>query len=252
MNTGVQRSGATPPAARTTTTQAVGPEPGNVVRPGQEHGADRDGARDPLRRDGDGRRPARPGGEGGARDGRARGPLPAHPRPLPARLGLCGQRTRIRVARLAKETGLFPVFEAEHGEVTSVYCDPPAGAGRGVPAAPGPLRAPVRADAPRGRARPHPGDRRPQHRPLRPAGRDARGGVMERPFAITLDVGSSLANHTGAWRDRASRLRRTAARRATAAARPARTSSAGSTCAEEGDYEGGVGGDRARRTRSRR
>ena len=29
MNTGVQRSGATPPAARTATTQAVGREPGN-------------------------------------------------------------------------------------------------------------------------------------------------------------------------------------------------------------------------------
>jgi hypothetical protein len=29
MDTGVQRSGATPPAARTATTQAVGPEPGN-------------------------------------------------------------------------------------------------------------------------------------------------------------------------------------------------------------------------------
>jgi pyruvate ferredoxin oxidoreductase beta subunit len=26
----------------------------------------------------------------------------------------------IRISRLAKETGLFPVFEAEHGEVTSV------------------------------------------------------------------------------------------------------------------------------------
>ena len=26
----------------------------------------------------------------------------------------------IRIARLAKETGLFPVFEAEHGEVVSV------------------------------------------------------------------------------------------------------------------------------------
>ena len=29
MNTGVQRSSATPPAARTATTPAVGPEPGN-------------------------------------------------------------------------------------------------------------------------------------------------------------------------------------------------------------------------------
>ena len=24
---------------------------------------------------------------------------------------------------------------------------------------------------------------------------------MDKPFAITLDVGSSLANHTGSWRD---------------------------------------------------
>jgi len=30
MNTGVQRSSATPPAARTATTMPVGPEPGNV------------------------------------------------------------------------------------------------------------------------------------------------------------------------------------------------------------------------------
>ena len=32
----------------------------------------------------------------------------------------CAAADSIRVARLAKETGLFPVFEAEHGEVTSV------------------------------------------------------------------------------------------------------------------------------------
>jgi pyruvate ferredoxin oxidoreductase beta subunit len=35
MNTGVQRSGATPPAAQTMTTQAVGPEPGNVFGQGK-------------------------------------------------------------------------------------------------------------------------------------------------------------------------------------------------------------------------
>ncbi len=35
MNTGVQRSGATPPAARTATTQAVGAEPGNVFGQGK-------------------------------------------------------------------------------------------------------------------------------------------------------------------------------------------------------------------------
>ena len=67
MNTGVQRSGATPPAARTANTKAVGPEPGNAVRPGQVRAADRDGARDPVRRHGDGRRPARPRGQGRAR-----------------------------------------------------------------------------------------------------------------------------------------------------------------------------------------
>ena len=62
MNTGVQRSGATPPAARTATTKPVGDRAGQRLRPGQERPADRDGARDPLRRDGDGRRPARPRG----------------------------------------------------------------------------------------------------------------------------------------------------------------------------------------------
>jgi pyruvate ferredoxin oxidoreductase alpha subunit len=35
MNTGVQRSGATPPAARTATTKPVGPEPGNVFGQGK-------------------------------------------------------------------------------------------------------------------------------------------------------------------------------------------------------------------------
>jgi pyruvate ferredoxin oxidoreductase beta subunit len=32
----------------------------------------------------------------------------------------CGSADTIRVARLAKESGLFPVIEAEHGSVTSV------------------------------------------------------------------------------------------------------------------------------------
>ena len=31
--------------------------------------------------------------------------------------------------------------------------------------------------------------------------------MMDKPFAITLDVGSSLANKTGSWRDRAPRVR---------------------------------------------
>jgi pyruvate ferredoxin oxidoreductase beta subunit len=39
--------------------------------------------------------------------------------PCPLGWGSASQDT-IRIARLAKETGLFPVFEAEHGEVVSV------------------------------------------------------------------------------------------------------------------------------------
>src|SRR4029078_9864321 len=40
---------------------------------------------------------------------------------LPCPLGWGAEsKDTIRIARLAKETGLFPVFEAEHGEVVSV------------------------------------------------------------------------------------------------------------------------------------
>ena len=56
----------------------------------------------------------------------ARRALPARPRDLPARLELRRPADTIQVARLAKETGLFPVFEAEHGEVTAVSQDPRA------------------------------------------------------------------------------------------------------------------------------
>ena len=58
------------------------------LRPGQERAADRDGARDPLRRHRDGRRAARPRVQGRARDGVPRRALPARLRALPARLGL--------------------------------------------------------------------------------------------------------------------------------------------------------------------
>ena len=57
------------------------------------------------------------------------------------------------------------------------------------------------ADLPSGQ----PGDRRPHRAGVEPdaaARRDRTAGaaVMEKPFAITLDVGSSLANKTGSWR----------------------------------------------------
>ena len=36
--------------------------------------------------------------------------------------------------------------------------------------------------------------------PTTPTARSTRAAVMDKPFAITLDVGSSLANKTGTWR----------------------------------------------------
>jgi len=119
MNTGVQRSAATPPAARTATTQAVGEEPGA------------------------------PWGQGKS------APLIALAHEIPyvatatiadlrdleakveRAMSLRGARyvhilvtcplgwgsasaDSIKIARLATETGVFPVFEGEHGDVTSV------------------------------------------------------------------------------------------------------------------------------------
>jgi pyruvate ferredoxin oxidoreductase beta subunit len=119
MNTGVQRSGATPPAARTATTQPVGPQPGNVFGQGKfvpliamaheipyvatatvadlrdlEHKIERAMT--------------------------FRGARYVHVL-VTCPLGWgCASGDSILVARLAKESGLFPVFEAEHGEVVSV------------------------------------------------------------------------------------------------------------------------------------
>ncbi|NUS57657.1 MAG: pyruvate ferredoxin oxidoreductase, partial [Streptomycetaceae bacterium] len=119
MNTGVQRSGATPPAARTMTTQAVGPEPGNAFGQGKSvpliamaHEipyvatatvADLRDLEFKARRAMEFR---------GARYIHVLVPCP---------LGwACSARDTVRVARLATESGLFPVFEAESGEVTGV------------------------------------------------------------------------------------------------------------------------------------
>jgi pyruvate ferredoxin oxidoreductase beta subunit len=119
MNTGVQRSSATPPAARTATTPAVGDMPGNVFGQGKNmpaiaiaHGipyvatATVSELRDleaKVRRAMEFR---------GARYIHIFVPCP---------LGWGHESSdTIRIARLAKETGLFPVFEAEHGEVVNV------------------------------------------------------------------------------------------------------------------------------------
>ncbi len=114
MNTGVQRSSATPPAARTATTSA-----GNVFGQGKNvpaiamaHGipyvatatiAELHDLEDKVRR-----------------AMQFRGARYIHIFvSCPLGWGHASDQS-VRMARLAKETGIFPVFEAEHGEVTHV------------------------------------------------------------------------------------------------------------------------------------
>jgi pyruvate ferredoxin oxidoreductase beta subunit len=119
MNTGVQRSGATPPAARTSTTPAVGLAPGNTFGQGKfvpkiamAHDipyvatATVADLRDL---------------EGKVRTAmKHRGARYLHIL-VTCPLGW-GTKTAdsIKMARLATQSGLFPVFEAEYGEVTGV------------------------------------------------------------------------------------------------------------------------------------
>jgi pyruvate ferredoxin oxidoreductase beta subunit len=119
MNTGVQRSGATPPAARTATTKPVGAEPGNVFGQGKSAPLIAMAHEIPY---------VATATVAELRDleykvERAmefRGARYLHIF-VPCPLGWgSASRDTIRIARLVKETGLFPVFEAEHGEVTGV------------------------------------------------------------------------------------------------------------------------------------
>jgi pyruvate ferredoxin oxidoreductase beta subunit len=119
MNTGVQRSSATPPAARTATTMAVGSEPGANFGQGKflpaiamAHGipyvatATIAELRDLEYKV--------------KRAMQMRGARYLHIYvSCPLGWGHASDDS-IRVARLAKESGVFPVFEAEHGEVVSV------------------------------------------------------------------------------------------------------------------------------------
>jgi pyruvate ferredoxin oxidoreductase beta subunit len=119
MNTGVQRSGATPPAARTTTTPAVGAAPGNVFGQGKSAPLIAMAHEIPY---------VATATVADLRDleykvERAmelRGARYVHVL-VTCPLGWgCDASQTVQVARLAKETGLFPVFEAEAGEVTGV------------------------------------------------------------------------------------------------------------------------------------
>ncbi len=118
MNTGVQRSGSTPPRATTATTQAVGPKPGNPFGTGKNlprlamaHGipyvatasvADLHDLEAKVTK---------------AMEFRGARYLHVHV-PCPLGWGSDPAKT-ILMARLAVESGLFPLFEAEYGRVTT-------------------------------------------------------------------------------------------------------------------------------------
>jgi pyruvate ferredoxin oxidoreductase beta subunit len=119
MNTGVQRSSATPPAARTNTTMPVGEATGNAFGQGKNVPAIAMAHEIPY---------VATATVAELHDLEAkvrhamtiRGARYIHILvPCPLGWGHGSEQT-IRMARLAKETGLFPVFEAEHGEVVSV------------------------------------------------------------------------------------------------------------------------------------
>ena len=119
MNTGVQRSSATPPAARTATTTAHGESPGNPFGQGKDLPAIAMAHRIPY---------VATATVAELRDlehkvKRAmqfRGARYIHVFvPCPLGWGHAPELT-IQIARLAKETGIVPVFEALDGEVTEV------------------------------------------------------------------------------------------------------------------------------------
>ncbi len=119
MNTGVQRSGSTPPGARTMTTQAVGDHPGNVFGQGKNLPLIAMAHQIPY---------VATATVADLRDLEAkveramqmRGARYLHVL-VTCPLGWsCQAADTIKVARLAEQTGLFPVFEANDGEISAV------------------------------------------------------------------------------------------------------------------------------------
>jgi pyruvate ferredoxin oxidoreductase beta subunit len=119
MNTGVQRSSATPPTAHTATTQALGDAPGNVFGTGKNLPLIAMAHNIPY---------VATASVSDLHDLEAkvtkamgiRGARYIHVMvPCPLGWGSASEDT-IRIARLAAECGLFPLFEAEHGAVVSV------------------------------------------------------------------------------------------------------------------------------------
>ncbi|MEX2107151.1 MAG: thiamine pyrophosphate-dependent enzyme [Solirubrobacterales bacterium] len=119
MNTGVQRSGATPPGARTANTKPIGEHPGNAFGQGKDapriamaHGIPYVATATVAEQHDLERKVETAMGLRGARYLHVFVPCP---------LGWGSEpHDTIKVARLVKETGLFPVFEARDGEVVDV------------------------------------------------------------------------------------------------------------------------------------
>jgi pyruvate ferredoxin oxidoreductase beta subunit len=119
MNTGVQRSSQTPPAARTATTMAVGPEPGNVFNTGKSvpliamaHGIPYVATASVHDLHDLEYKVEKAMGFRGARYVEIFVPCPLGWGSKPG--------DTIKVGRLAIECGMFPLIEAEYGELTSV------------------------------------------------------------------------------------------------------------------------------------
>jgi len=117
MNTGVQRSSATPPAARTATTPALGKEPGNAFGTGKNMPLLAMAHRIPYVATASvadlpdlEQKVTHAMGLHGARYIHIHVPCPLGWGSAPA--------DTIRIARLAVESGLFPLFEAHDGKVT--------------------------------------------------------------------------------------------------------------------------------------
>ncbi len=200
--------------------------------------------------------------QGRARDELPRRALPARARPLPARLGLGAARTRSRSRAWPRRPACSRCSRPSTATVTARLADPPPRArSRSTCARRAATRtcsAPSAAQR-RDRAPPGASPTATSSASACSTRRSASGAVelpqervMEKPFAITLDVGSSLANHTGSWRDRAPRLRRPPAALQRRAARRARTSRAGCTTPRRRRLRGGVAPARAATTRSPR
>ena len=119
MNTGVQRSATTPPAARTATTPAIGASPGNTFGQGKNvaliamaHGIPYVATASVADLHDLEAKVIKAMGLSGARY------IHVH---VPCPLGWGSEpHDTIRIARLAVESGLYPLFEAEFGEITDV------------------------------------------------------------------------------------------------------------------------------------